>query len=311
MKKPTKKGDIMIFVLEIVGSLIIVGLIVMLFSGFAGPFLEFLTDYNSMRAFNSFTGTVSGGCRNGADTNYYVTFSSPSVVTAYAYGLLSRGDFTEKIHALPTCSQFGTALCAKSGSYEKMDSCMASGQFCWCLLKIKYNDTSTWQGGHHHNCINYNYQILTVPNVNPLYPENGSVKDVTGYYGPVETFSDEIANELTSYRVEKIAVLECKSLGALGCTYTDPKTNANATFVFQSAYGGDIMVWMQPVQHTGTNIIDWDAYDRSVFFDSFSVQRPIAFYGPDYYTIMYSHPTLSVGAYTITNSVSTTECQYD
>lgn len=301
------KASFPLFVTRIIGSMIVIGLLLILFLGFANPFLDFLIDSERVKFFNKFMIAISNGCSEGAETIPYLRFTSPSEKVGYAIGLFGV-NFTKEISRLPECSE-EKFPCTTSISKARLKKCTSSNNlgemYCWCLLKIIFNE------GY---CINMNHNLILVQRISP-WDSNGNINQNgwTAALGNIGKTSKKFAEELNSTAVKEIRVLDCRTLSELGCV--DERTGFP---IFLSYKDNDTIVWIDPIMKIDVELHDpyFKDVDTFVFlnelsFDSISVERRISNYGGnfylEYYTEFYSNPEIRYYEYFNQNANNTIE----
>ncbi len=300
-----KRGMLSPFIIEMIGSMIVVGLMIILFSGFAGPFLQFLTDMENIKSFNKFTSVMSKTCTEGAETTAYISLSAPTKSNTYAIGLFVS-DFANKLDLLDECFGEEYYPCTTKVSKGRIKNCLDDSDLCWCLIRVRFKK---------EYCVNPTHNTITIPRVNPL-SSNGEILIDAGT-GKAEKWAEQIdkinkwnekaADELTSNAVEKIVVLQCKSVDELNCRYYAPSGQGGFPVLPSMSHEEKVIVWIDPA--TKKSGFFGDYIVRKIFFDSMSMQRPIANYGPDYYMEFYSHPSLKAGDFKEDkNNVYSSDC---
>ena len=272
------------FLVKLIGTVIMIGIITILFSGFAAPFLEVIADSTNIKAFNKFTNLMTETCKEGVYTVPYIHFYAQSPVKIYAIGLINQIT-ARTIKNMPTCDEFTKTHCVSSLSKSRITKCMSSETTCWCLFKIEFE---SGLGRTYNYCGNYEQNILTVERLNP-YDADGNLIHVA-YANHLDKFNEwnnKLSADIQSGAVKKLSVLECKTLHDIGCV--DSRTGV----LIYPSYDdkNEYVVWISPLSREDTLL--GQRWKHSIWLDSMSMQRAVADYGFDYYMKFYSNPDLS------------------
>lgn len=111
----------------IIGGVITTALLMALFVGFSGPFLNFMSDSEGIKNFNKFTSALSTACDSGVNTQTYL--SVPGASKEYFVFSLVGPSTYKQIRDIP--SPFKTP----SDSIAALQKC--EDKYCYCLLKLK------------------------------------------------------------------------------------------------------------------------------------------------------------------------------
>jgi len=270
-------------ILEIIGGVIVVAIILVLFTGFASPFLEFLSDSKNIEAFNKFTNAMNRACREGSETVSYFTLGYKSTREIYAIGLIS-GETTAAIENMQQCDLTSTTTCTTAKSRDVIGKCWG-GVYCWCLFKIKFNYTGSFKP----YCANWNINGISVSNSNKTNINTD--------------WDSKFKSDIVSSNISKVDVLICSDMYRdIGCNTT---INKAQTLVFPRA-GNDsgYLVWIQsriikqeplffgPSLVATDLVLDSISFDRSVLGTGFI----------DYMTFV-SNPRLNIALKNSTNDI--------
>ena len=278
------------FLVMIIGSVVVVGLVVLLFMSFSTPFLDFLIDYENVKSFNKFTFGISAACTSGTKTITYVKFySTDPPENTYAVALVGPifRTFIREMSVDTKDSPHTTTY-----SQDRIDKC--TGDYCYCLLKIQLVKKSNNKFEH---CINPDATLFLI-NREDYVNSEGEVDSTKlgNQITDIVNWQNNLKDELNHNYVKEVKVIQCKKLmDELRCKYEHGKTENLPIFV--SVSGLDkIAVWMDNVRVK--EIAGCKLYRLPLFFDSISLHRTAktdssgeTFY--DFYVNMYSNPDMT------------------
>ena len=258
------------FVGEMIGVIIVLGLIFLIFASLSGPVLDYLANYEAIKSFNRMTSSVSLSCAEGADTISYVNFPGAPFVIA-----VLNEDFTDEIYELELCDG-KTEPCTTRISRSALSKCRNPEDYCLCVLKFELKRHSN------KGCFfNNNTDMIVVGKTPP------DISNPSDYYALINNGIQKIIDELdfeNTENISKVEVLMCKTFDEMGCVYEEEEFSF-PTFI--SPYGRDnIIIWMYT---RGPD--EEKRVHESLYFESLSFQRSIyrgEFY---YYLNLYSNPT--------------------
>jgi len=124
-----KKAAFPELVNQVVGGAIMVALLIILFAGFSGAFLDFMSDQENIRSFNKFTSGLSKACTTGISTQTYISLSETG---SEKYIISAVGS--------DTASYLKLASETKVDSNSKRNVKKCEGSLCYCLLHFKNGD---------------------------------------------------------------------------------------------------------------------------------------------------------------------------
>jgi len=259
-------------ILEIIGGVIVVAIILVVFGGFASPFLEFLVDSKSLEGFNKFTNAMTRTCREGSETVPYLELGYQSERKIYAISIIGPNT-TTGIKKLPLCPVDNKA-CATQRSKDKISKC-GSSMLCWCLLKITYNKVNTDSNSKY--CANWSLNGVSV--------DNSDIENV------FTKWDDKLRPVITSDKIEKVDVLICSDVQKdINCNTTKTGTTTDIPVLPRDGKDGGYIVWIQSSIYKG----DWGLEAEDLKFDSISFDRPLSGDAFADYMIFTSNPNITI-----------------
>ena len=292
----------------IIGSVVVVGLIVLLFMSFATPFLNFLIDYENIKSFNKFTSGISAACTSGTKTVTYLKFySSNPPENTYAVALVGP-KFRTFIRQMSV--EDGTSPHTTTYSQDRVSKC--KDDYCYCLLSIQLNVKLS--NGKFENCINPNATAFLIPRAD--YVDSDGKFDSKKYADQVKNilnWQGNLIKELNKSYVNEVKVIQCKKLmDELKCVYTHDEDSEGIHVPMFIGPSGEkkMVVWIDNVRvkQLGT----YHLYRFPLFFDSMSFHRTAktdsngeTFY--DYFMNVYSNPDLTYKDYD--NNIIVKDCE--
>jgi len=256
-------------ILEIIGGVIVVSIIILMFGGFASPFLEFMSDSKGIEAFNKFTATMSRSCREGSETVPYFSLIHRSTSEVYVIGLIQSGVMTS-IQNIDKCSSSDDTNCSTGQSKEVISSCVhAVDSYCWCLFKIKFP-----------GCGNSQFNSIAVNNSN---------------IANLAVWDTRFSNEITNGDISRIGVLMCSNVqDEIKCNTTNAAGKTTPVFPLAGSVNGGYLVWMQSNVYMDTTFLIGGLRSRDLFLDSMSFDRPISNNKFSNTSIFTSNPPLRI-----------------
>lgn len=250
-----KSAGLSPLILEIIGGVIVVAIILVLFAGFASPFLEFLSDQKNIEAFNKFTSSMSRACKEGTDTVTYWSLGHQSPIKIYAIGLISS-DVTDEL----------LNIGGKVSDHSKNVIKKCENTVCWCLFKITYSNG---------RCSRENLDGIYI-----------KIDNLGGYKNTLrQEWDNPLANKLSSGSISKIDVFMCSTFEELNCA---TKLDSQNIPLLLKVNENNFLVWIQsPVASKGSAWGSFlDSYDLNL--DSLSFDRPVA--GSDFEKFVLFEP---------------------
>ena len=196
-----KKG-LSILILEIVGGVIVVALMMVMFAGFSSPFLQFLIDQENIKSFNKYTNVLSSACSSGTGTELYFGPSPASKNEPYVWTLLYyrtaraiSNDPEDTLNpGMKVCAAGSSAApCVTQDSKDIVKRCKSD--FCWCLMKIKFNDKKCYKD-------DFNMILIPTGNINSPDPTVGANQPNTGPFADI--YSDKLGAQLFKPSIEGV-----------------------------------------------------------------------------------------------------------
>jgi hypothetical protein len=266
-----KKG-ISPLILEIIGGVIVVAIVIVLFAGFASPYLEFLSDSKNVEAFNKFTTAMSKSCKEGSETVPYFSLGYKSTNEIYAIGLVDS-KVSDAIKNLHKCAGIDDTNCYTGGSKDVISNCVADG-YCWCLFKIKFLQGQT------SYCGNSSFNGLAV--------DSSDIKNIDGW-------DTSFSNEISGYYMSKVGVLLCSNIEKdLNCNTTDAYGKQIPVLPIVGSQNGGYLVWMQSDIYVDESWIGGGLKARDLSLDSISFDRPISYNQLSDTAIFTSNPSMRI-----------------
>jgi hypothetical protein len=265
-----KKGKLSPLILEIIGGVIVVAIVLILFSGFAAPFLEFLSDSKNIEAFNKFTAAQTRACREGSETVPYFNLGFQSQRKIYAISLVS-GQATTAIRNMPNCEIGATVTpCSSSNDKERLAECTGNA-VCWCLLKVTYRST----GSNNPYCPSWEYNAITV--------DSSDINNIR------TKWDAKLKGVLSSSEYfDRVSVLQCTEIqDAMGC---EAQSGGATVPVLPKARNQDYLVWIQSDAYNAGLLLGV----RDIILDSISFDRPIKDETFDDHMLFTSNPALRI-----------------
>lgn len=287
-----KKKGLSALIIEIIGGVIVVAIILIMFSGFASPFLEFLSDSKNIEAFSTFTNAMTRTCREGSETIPYFTLGYQSPRKIYAISLIS-GNSAESIANIGQCtlspSVSGVALpgtCTSEQSKDILAKCTDT-KLCWCLLKITYStDEKANDKTNMPYCANWKFNGISV--------DYGD-----GSTSAINTWDTKLAEVINSGKISKISVLMCSSVqDDIGCNTTF--NNKFISVLPIAGKEGGYLTWIQSKVYRKAEVeaisglTTYSIVASNLELDSLSFDRPVSGNAFKSYMVFTTHPSLTI-----------------
>ena len=259
------------FVGEMIGVVIVLGLIFIIFLSFSSPILDYLATYEAIKSFSRITDVMSSGCALGADTTSYVAL--PGVRRPFVISIVNDL-FARNITYLPECPDEN--LCTTRISKSIIGKCRDEDYYCICLLRLTLKEDYI---------LNDKYEILIMDKHSHGYREEDGRWLWQGY-GEINSNLDIINKKLFEEEKGNIVSIEafmCKGFSETNCLHTEEVNDDPVRYpILFGAYGEGTVLW---IQTRGDGRVH-----RQLDFGSISFQREIHRGTFAYHSNMFGEP---------------------
>ena len=264
-----KKGgeEMPSFVVEMIGVLIVLGILFIIFAGFSGPMLEFIANYEAAKSFSRISDTLSTACEQGIDTISYINL--PGTRNPFAISVVNS-KFSNKISELRLCTKDGEGPCTTRTSVSNVADCNDE-DLCYCLLRFELGEDDA----ENPYKLNNEFDIVVIG----LHDE-GDYDSINDY---VNYITDKLDLEENNEKILKVEALRCISINET-CSYDDSP-------VMFGMYEEGTVLWIHTRgRETGST-------HESLYFGSFSAHRAIKtvhLFEYYYYFNVYTNPIYEI-----------------